>query len=111
MNRRRFAHATVVALFGTLLIPACRTNMAPEQQVEDARITAAVKVRLAKDVRPATVANIEVNTTSGIVTLTGTANHEEERKAAARAAYATKGVKKVINNVQIPQSLPPPKSS
>lgn len=62
------------ALIPVLLAAAllgCRTNESPEGQVHDMEITANVKTKLASDVGLSTVPDISVNSTNGVVTLSG----------------------------------------
>jgi len=54
-----------------LLLPACRTNESPEGQVNDLEITTQVKSKLASDLGLSTVPNLSVNSTNGVVTLSG----------------------------------------
>jgi osmotically-inducible protein OsmY len=84
-----------------LLLPGCRTNESPEQQVNDLEITASVKSKLASDVGLSTVPNIAVNSTNGIVTLSGQVNTTEQRAQAESIAKATPHVVRVVDNIQI----------
>lgn len=89
---------------GILLLAAtigCRTNEVPEQQVNDAEITARVKAKLAEDVGAATVTNISVNATNGVVTLAGTVHSQGEESRAVSIARAIPKVAKVNDNLQI----------
>ena len=61
----------VVSLWAMLF--GCRTNESPEGQVDDLQITAQVKSKLASDVGVSSVTNISVNSTNGVVTLSGQA--------------------------------------
>ena len=47
--------------------------------VDDTVITTTVKAELAKDVRLATLTDIEVSTTQGVVTITGKVRNSEEK--------------------------------
>jgi hyperosmotically inducible protein len=80
---------------------ACKTNVPPDQQVQDAKITAQVKARLLSNVRASTLTNVEVNSSNGLVTLSGTVNTEEEKNAAEQEARAVEGVTKVVNSLQV----------
>src|SRR5215467_13430152 len=62
--------AIFLVLLCTLLL-GCRTNESPEAQVDDLQITAQVKAKLASDARVSSVTNISVNSTNGVVTLSG----------------------------------------
>src|ERR1700760_553900 len=86
------------ALFG------CRTNESPEAQVNDLEITASVKSKLASDVGLSTVANIDVNSTNGIVTLSGQVNTAAAKNSAETIARSVPKVVKVVNNLQVTAS-------
>jgi osmotically-inducible protein OsmY len=79
----------------------CRTNETPEQQLHDAEITANVKSKLASNLGPATVTNISVNVTSGVVTLAGTVHDSAERSKAIAVAQSVPNVIRVNDNLQI----------
>lgn len=82
--------------------PACQTaNETRRRQADDAAITTAVKARLAADVSLDAFRNIEVDTTDGVVTLSGQVTNEEERKAAEELARDIQGVTKVNNQLQV----------
>jgi hyperosmotically inducible protein len=85
---------------------ACRTNQAPEDQVSDARITAEVKARLASELQAATLTNVEVNTTNGVVTLAGQVRDAESRQKAEQIARSVEGVREVNNNLQAAGAAP-----
>jgi osmotically-inducible protein OsmY len=53
------------------LLLGCRTNESSEGQVNDLQITTQVKSKLASDLSVSTVTNISVNSTNGVVTLSG----------------------------------------
>lgn len=95
-------HLCVVALAVALLaVAACRTNLSPERQVSDLTITAEVKSKLASDVRLSTIANIDVNTTNGVVTLSGQVPSHEVRTRAEEVARSVRNVARVNNNLQV----------
>ena len=85
----------------TLLTVACRTNESPERQVDDAEITAKVKSKLASDVGLSTVTNISVNSTNGVVTLSGQVKTAENKSRAGEIAAAVPKVVRVINVLQV----------
>jgi len=68
--------------------------------VDDSWITTKVKSDLlaAKDVSST---HISVNTTKGVVTLTGTAATAQESNKAAEIAHAVSGVKGVENDIRV----------
>lgn len=79
----------------------CRTNEVPEQQAKDVEITARLKTKLAEDLGAATVTNISVNATNGVVTLAGTVHNSSEESKAVFIARATPKVVRVNDNLQV----------
>jgi hyperosmotically inducible protein len=66
----------------------------------DTRITAAIKAKFVQD--PAISAlRISVNTTGGVVTLSGSVDSPEEIKEAMKLALETDGVSEVISTLQV----------
>jgi len=80
----------------------CRTNESPEQQVNDAKITASVKSKLAGELGASTVTNISVNVTNGVVTLAGTVHDSAEKSKAIAISQGVPKVVRVNDNLQIP---------
>ena len=66
----------------------------------DARITAAIKGKLLKEPGLSSL-SISVDTTDGLVTLSGTARTHEEVARAVRIALDTDGVHKVVSTLQV----------
>ena len=95
-----------------LLLPACRTNESPEGQVNDLEITASVKSKLASDLGLTTVPNISVNSTNGVVTLSGQVDNAATKTKAEAIAGGVPHVVRVVDNLQIapnaPATTPPP---
>ena len=91
----------IVLVFVCALLLGCRTNESPEGQVNDLQVTAQVKAKLASDVGVSSVTNISVNTTNGVVTLSGQVNSAEIRAKALAAARAVPKVVKVVDTIQI----------
>jgi len=94
--------AILFVLLCTLLL-GCRTNESPEGQVDDLQITAQVKSKLASDIGISSVTNISVNSTNGVVTLSGQVNSPDVR---AKAEVAAKSVPKVVSVVDTLQVTP-----
>jgi osmotically-inducible protein OsmY len=69
--------------------------------VDDTIITSTVKAELAKDVRLATLTDIEVSTTQGVVTLAGTVHNSEEKAMVEQKVRSVTGVVKINNELQI----------
>lgn len=83
------------------LLIGCRTNESPEGQVNDLEITTQVKSKLASDIGLTSVTNVAVNSTNGVVTLSGQVDTEEARAKAGAVAQAVPKVSRVVNNLQI----------
>jgi hyperosmotically inducible protein len=66
----------------------------------DARITATIKAKLVKD-QALSALRISVNTTAGVVTLSGSAAGTDEIKQAMKLAYDTEGVREVVSTLQV----------
>ena len=66
----------------------------------DARITAAIKTKLVAS-RDLSALNISVNTTAGVVTLSGPVSSPEHISKAMLIAMETEGVREVISTLQV----------
>jgi hyperosmotically inducible protein len=67
----------------------------------NARITAAVKARLSKELGLSALGDISVDTTDGLVTLSGTVSSRDEINKAVKIAAETEGVRQVISTLQV----------
>ena len=83
------------------VIFGCRTNESPEAQINDLEITTQLKSKLASDVGVSSVTNISVNSTNGVVTLSGQVDSAETRSKAEATAKAVPKVVRVVDNLQI----------
>ncbi|MGD0365123.1 MAG: BON domain-containing protein [Bryobacteraceae bacterium] len=83
------------------LLVGCRTNESPEGQVNDLEITTQVKSKLAADVGLSSVTNVSVNSTNGVVTLSGQVDSEAAKAKAETLANAVPKVVRVVNNLQV----------
>jgi hyperosmotically inducible protein len=99
MNRLRSLTAMVVLSF---LLASCQamTGRTAGRNIDDATLTASVKSTLVAD-KASNFTRIDVDTTSGVVSLTGTVESPEQRKRAEQLAARVDGVKRVINNLQV----------
>src|SRR5262249_11010541 len=89
---------TVVAA----LVSLCACN---SQALDDSAITAKIKAKLAGDSQTSAI-KIGVETTDGVVTLTGTVPTEQEKDKAKELANSEAGVKRVVNNLNVdPNSI------
>jgi osmotically-inducible protein OsmY len=71
------------------------------EYVDDSWITSKVKSEMIAD-KSVSARNINVKTTAGVVTLSGTAPTWEESNKAAAIAHGVKGVKQVENDIRVP---------
>lgn len=80
----------------------CRsmTGKTVGENVDDASITAAVKSKLTAD-RAANLTRVDVDTNRGTVYLNGSVDTADQRAHAEQLAWQTKGVKSVVNNLQV----------
>jgi hyperosmotically inducible protein len=79
----------------------CNTTQSPERQIDDTAITASVKSQLATDIELATITGIEVNTTNGVVTLSGQVSTDAEKRRAEEIAQNVDGVVRVTNSIAV----------
>jgi osmotically-inducible protein OsmY len=91
----------LILLLACALLLGCRTNESPESQVNDLEITARLKSKLASDVGVSSVTNISVNSTNGVVTLSGQVDSTDTRSKAEAAAKSVPKVVRVVDNLQI----------
>jgi hyperosmotically inducible periplasmic protein len=97
------AFRTLVVLVAILAVMSgCRamTGRSAGEVVDDASVTASVKSRLVAD-RAANLTRVDVDTTNGTVYLTGTVETSEQKSRAEQLAWRAKGVKSVVNNLQV----------
>jgi hyperosmotically inducible protein len=83
------------------LLSGCRTNETPAAQVNDMEITTDVKAKLASDVGLSTVPDISVNSTNGVVTLSGAVDSAGTKARAETIARSVPKVVRVVDNLQI----------
>jgi hyperosmotically inducible periplasmic protein len=93
--------ALLVAATACAFFIGCRTNESPEAQVDDLKIAAQVKEKLASGVGLATVPNVSVNSTNGVVTLAGQVDTDAERSKVEDLAKGVNNVRKVVDNLQV----------
>jgi hypothetical protein len=70
-------------------------------KLDHAALVAKVKTKLASDAGLATLKNVDVNLDGGVVTLSGTAANESQKKAAEIAASQVEGVTHVRNHLTV----------
>jgi hyperosmotically inducible periplasmic protein len=79
---------------------ARQATQALADSTADARITAAIKRKLLTN-KDTSALNISVNTTSGVVTLSGPVGSTDEISKAMVLAMDTEGVRRVISTMQV----------
>ena len=86
------------------LVAGCQTltGKSSATAIDDATITASVKTKLVAD-RGANLTRVDVDTNQGTVYLTGIVDSREQRARAGELARQAKGVKDVVNNLQVAQ--------
>jgi len=91
--------ATLVVLF---FMTGCQamTGQTMGETIDDSYITGAVKTQLASD-KMVSLTRVEVETNNGVVYLTGQVETAEQRSRIGSLASQVKGVKKVVNNLQV----------
>jgi hyperosmotically inducible protein len=88
---------TLIAIVSAMVL---LFNGCESRSVSDATLTTTVKTKLATD--PGTSAiRINVDTSSGVVTLSGVVPTASEKAEAERIARNTEGVRQVVNNITV----------
>ena len=90
---------TLVVLF---VMTGCQamTGQTMGETIDDSYITGAVKTKLASD-KIGSLTRVEVETNNGVVYLTGQVQTAEQRSHVGSVASQVKGVKRVVNNLQV----------
>jgi hypothetical protein len=94
------------SIFGILvafvLITGCQsmTGKTAGQNIDDGGITAAVKAKLVAD-KVSNLTRVNVDTTNGTVYLNGAVEDPATKARAEQLAWQAKGVKAVVNNLQV----------
>ncbi|MDZ4347783.1 MAG: BON domain-containing protein [Candidatus Binatia bacterium] len=98
---RAFKRLTVtLALLFFMTSCQAMTGETMGENIDDSYITGAVKTQLASD-KLVSLTRVEVETTNGIVYLTGQVQTAEQRSHIGSLASQVKGVKRVVNNLQV----------
>jgi hyperosmotically inducible periplasmic protein len=92
---------TVTAAF-LVLMTGCRamTGETAGQNIDDSTLTTSVKTSLAGE-RLNTLTRVGVETNNGVVYLTGEVETAAEKSRAGTVASQVKGVRQVVNNLQV----------
>ena len=85
-----------------VLAAGCRstTGRTVGEAVDDKTILASVKTKLVAD-KPSNLTKVNVDVTNGTVYLTGNVESAEIKARAERLAHDVRGVKSVVNNLQV----------
>lgn len=85
-----------------MLLAGCQTltGKTAGENIDDATITAQVKAKLAGE-KVATLTRISVDTTQGVVHLSGVVESPAMKQRATDVARQVKGVRDVVNNLRI----------
>jgi len=70
------------------------------QNIDDGNLTSYVKTKLASD-KLASLTRVGVETNNGIVYLTGEVETAEQKSRSGSLAHEVKGVRQVVNNLQV----------
>ena len=91
---------SVILLLGMLAI-----GLACTKAPDDSQLTSQIQSKLTQD-SGLHDKQITVQTSAGVVTLSGTVENETQREAASRYASATPGTKEVVNNLETASASP-----
>jgi osmotically-inducible protein OsmY len=96
------AKTIALVLVLALAAGACQsvTGRTAGQTIDDTTITASVKSKLVAD-KAANLTRVDVDTNNGTVYLNGTVDTPEQKAKAEQLAWQAKGVKSVVNNLQV----------
>ena len=99
---RAVIRSVAVLLAVALATAACEsmTGKSAGTNIDDATITATVKSRLVAE-KASNLTRVDVDTNSGTVYLIGTVESAEQKTRAEQLAWQAKGVKSVVNNLQV----------
>ena len=97
----RYGRSSLAVLLAVFLA-ACQTltGSTAGENIDDARITLAIKTKLAEE-KAATLTRIGVKTVQGTVYLTGVVDNDELKRRAADIANEFEGVREVVNNPKV----------
>lgn len=102
MTRTWKSVAVFLVILGVLAAgcSSTRTGRTMGQDIDDKTILASVKGKLVAD-KPSNLTKVNVDVTNGTVYLTGNVDSAEQKTRAERLAHDVKGVKSVVNNLQV----------
>jgi hyperosmotically inducible protein len=91
---------TTLALLFFMTGCQAMTGETAGQNIDDGTLTTYVKTQLASD-KLVTLSRVGVETNNGVVYLTGEVETAEQRSHIGSVASQVKGVKRVVNNLQV----------
>lgn len=94
-------------LWVVVLVAIFTVGVACTKAPDDGQMTTQIQSRLSQD-SGLQGKQIAVQTSNGVVTLSGTVDNDAQRTAASRYASEIPGVKQVVNNLQIMSAAAPP---
>jgi len=102
MTRTWKSVAVLFVIFGVLAAGCSRSTSGQTvgSAIDDKTILASVKSKLVAD-KPSNLTKVNVDVTNGTVYLTGDVDSAEQKTRAERLAHDTRGVKSVVNNLQV----------
>lgn len=100
MTRTWKSVAVCLVILGVLAAGCSSTGRTVGENIDDATILASVKGKLVAD-KPANLTRVNVDVTNGTVYLTGNVDSGEQKSRAERLAHDVRGVKRVVNNLQV----------
>jgi hyperosmotically inducible periplasmic protein len=106
MRRLLCAFAAALLTVATVAGPAAAADRSIGEKMDDAKITTAVKTKLAAD-RVKNLVNVSVETNDGTVRLTGKVPTAEDKFEAERIARRTSGVRDVKNELRVESNASP----
>lgn len=98
----RALKAIAIVLMLVSLATGCQSmsGKTAGQNIDDATITATVKSKLVAD-KVSNLTRVDVDTNNATVYLNGTVESPEMKARAEQLAWQAKGVKSVVNNLQV----------
>jgi len=98
---RAFKAMTIVLMMAALMA-GCQTmtGKSAGENIDDGTITASVKSKLVAD-KASNMTRVNVDTNNATVYLNGTVETPEHKARAEQLAWQVKGVKSVVNNLQV----------
>ena len=110
MKRLLCAFVSVLVTLAVVGSPAAAADRSIGEKLDDTKITASVKAKLAAD-RLKNLVAVGVETNDGIVRLYGKVPTVEDKFEAERVARRTKGVRNVTNELRVEVSDTSPSAS